>query len=837
MKKIITLLLASLFLYTAAKPQTQQEKDLMNNLLKDIEIDVTDRRLTDVLSLISEKADIRITYSNIRDVRLIQVPRLSLASTCENILEELLDNYDLTYVPQPDGSIELSNTLQNSKISGQIIDANSGSPLVFANVFFEDTQIGTTTDNDGMFNLERIPRNIYQLHIQYMGYKAQTFRFNLQRGKNIYLRILLEPDVLEMQALQVTAAPSEEVIHKTEISSFTIRQRQLEIMPNMGDEDVFQTIQMLPGITMTSEYKSQFYIRGGNSDQNLVLMDGGILYNPFHFSGILSSFDTDAIDQLDVYAGGFNAEYGGRLSSVVDVQSRGGGDQYKGKLNISPISFKLLIEIPDQKRWISQLFSFRRSFVNAISKRIGDRVEPDFYDGIVHVDIHPPIKTRFTFSGFISGDKVILQDGDNENPMKSDNRLVAANIERLQSEDLHLNFNLSLGSFKSTIPPPQGISQAAENKLTDVSSTLKIEWQLFNALQVIGGMEYRTLNVKYQSSDYVTTKLNIHKKTYEKAFFLQYLLKISDSWELENGIRFQSYNPHKPMINEPRFSLRYRIYNVFSFKASYGRFSQNLVTIYNENDTYNPIDIWLPPDSNMDYATADHYIFGFDYKTGRFNLITEIYWKQYQNLTHYNRERLDADDPFFLQGDGKAIGLDLSFQIFHDRWQVWGSYSLGKATKKLPFQYPESRVVEFAPRYDQRHSITLLVTALPWRKLEFSMKFVLGSGLPFTHVSQYYQRLPGWAINPTSDYVYDDDITENDYIVGIKSEINAYRFPTYHRLDMSVKYSFEWKRYLVQPYLSFLNLYNQKNVLYYDASGTPHWSIHFLPTIGVDIEF
>ena len=98
------------------------------------------------------------------------------------------------------------------------------------------------------------------------------------------------------------------------------------------------------------------------------------------------------------------------------------------------------------------------------------------------------------------------------------------------------------------------------------------------------------------------------------------------------------------------------------------------------------------------------------------------------------------------------------------------------------------------------------------------MKFVLGSGLPFTHVSQYYQRLPGWSFNPTSDYVYDDDITQDDFIVGIKSDINAYRFPTYHRLDLSVKYTLEWKRYIVQHYLSFLNVYNQKNVLYYDGS-------------------
>jgi len=566
-------------------------------------------------------------------------------------------------------------------------------------------------------------------------------------------------------------------------------------------------------------------------------MDGGILYNPFHFSGILSSFDTDAINQLDVYAGGFSAEYGGRLSSVLNIQSQRGGDQYKGRINISPISFKLLVEIPDQKRWISHLFSFRRSFVNSISRKIGDRVEPDFYDGIIHVDIHPPVKTHFAFSSFISGDKVILQEGDNENPMKSDNRLITTNVERLQSEDLHLKLNLSLGSFSSYIPPPQGMEKASENKLTDLSSTFKIEWQILNLLKVTSGMEYRTLDVNYQSSDYITSKLDIHKKIFEKAYYIQSLLKPNESWEFENGIRFQNYDPHKSMLTEPRMSIRYRIYNVFSFKASYGRYSQNLVTIYNENDTYNPIDIWLPPTSDLEYSTADHYIFGVDYKTGVFNMTTEIYLKQYHHLTHYNRERLDENDPFFLQGDGKAMGLDLSFQLFHEKWQLWGSYSLGKATKRLPFQYPESRVVEFAPRYDRRHNLNLLFTATPIKNLEMSVKFVLGSGLPFTYIAQYYQRLPGWSINPTSDFIYDEEINRYNYIVGIQSEINAYRFPIYHRLDLSIKYSVSWKRYLIQPYLSFLNVYNQKNVLYYDSFGNPNWSIFFLPTVGMDIEF
>ncbi len=288
---------------------------------------------------------------------------------------------------------------------------------------------------------------------------------------------------------------------------------------------------------------------------------------------------------------------------------------------------------------------------------------------------------------------------------------------------------------------------------------------------------------------------------------------------------------------EPRVSVRYRFSNALSVKGNYGRFSQNLVTVYNENDTYNPVDIWLSPTSSLEYATADHLILGMDYQSAAMNLTVETYLKQYYNLTHYNRERLSEDDPFFIQGEGLSYGLDMSFQYVSDWWQVLTTYSLGKATKTLPFQYPEPHTTTFSPRYDQRHSFNLNLSLTPNDKWEISTRFTLGSGLPFTFITGYYVRIPGQSFNPTSEYIAGENPGSGSYMVGLKSDINAFRYPTYHRLDLSVRYKFEWNRYQVEPYVSLLNVYDQNNVLYYNALGEPQWSLPFLPMIGVDMGF
>jgi hypothetical protein len=823
-----------LLLYASVFSQSRSELDLEQKMQKRLEISVGNISLLDALAKISKGAGIRIENTILINP-MIQITAFSENAACETVLQKLLDKVSLTYVPQQNGSVALAEALQASTVYGNISDMEFAGPLPFANVFLESTSLGCVSDKNGLFKIDRIPPGIVFMKVHMIGYKPQIFRLNLEKGKSVGLNILLEKNVLQMEPVRVVARNDPNTVHRDQISAYTLKPRQLNLQPGFGESDVLRSIQILPGVTATSEAKGQVYIRGGKSDQNLVMLDGGVLYNPFHFTGILSSFDVDVLEKADVMLGGFSAEYGGRLSSVLDIRTRKGGEKFGGQIDLSPISDKLLFEFPDEKHWSSLLCSFRRSNINAFSRRIGERLEPDFYDLVVNRDIHPPGKMNLSFTGFLSSDRVVFQKGENSSPIKSASRLITANAKRLESENLAFFATLSAGRFSSSLPPSQGVGDITENKLIDLSAALKIQWQPLERFRIIAGMEYRDIHATYQSSDLTISRLSCNETSLDRSFYIQSLLKITRKIDLDNGIRFQGYRPAEPLLVEPRLSVRYKIFNnLFSVKGSYGRFSQNLITIYNENDTYNPVDIWLSPPSSLKYATSDHFIAGLDFNTGAVNVKAEVYLKKYDHLTQYNRERLDENDPVFIQGGGDSKGFDFSIQLLNDSWQLLGSYSLARAFKELPFQYPEPHTVLFPPRYDRRHTLNLNVSAKPVKRLEISTRFTLGTGLPFTFISGYYVRLPGESVNPSSGFIGD---SAGDYLIGIRSDINAFRFPSYHRLDLSARYSMSWNRFGVEPYLLFLNLYDRKNVLYYDSKGKPHWSLAFLPMAGVDFEF
>ncbi len=495
MKKLLAVIAVCALSVTTIFGQTANDIELSEKLQARVDIDVNNRLLLETVNEISRDVGIRINNRNLINP-VYRVRSFSGHAAYEEVLQLLLDRDDLTFIPQQDGSISLEEIRTSSTVYGNVFNRDNSEPVGYADVFLENTLRGSATDEEGYFSIRNIPEGIYNLRIQFIGYKPQSIRLNLQRGKMVALNIFLEIDVLQMEQVEVVGEANNEVIYKPRISSFTFKPRQLELQPSYGDQDIMRSLQVLPGVTATSEYKSQLYIRGGNSDQNLVLLNGGILYNPFHFSGIMSAFDTDALESADIYLGGFSAEYGGRLSSVLDIKTRRGKDDMSGQLNLSPISSKLLFEFPDEQRWSSFLLSLRRSNVNAFSQKLGGRVEPDFYDLILSHDLHPPGRMKIVLTGFLSEDKVNLQEGENTNPITSDNKLAIMRTELRASQTITLLSDLSLGQFNSSLPPSQGVGKSTNNRLTDGSATLKMNWQLQSNLGLTAGIDYRIIQAK-----------------------------------------------------------------------------------------------------------------------------------------------------------------------------------------------------------------------------------------------------------------------------------------------------------------------------------------------------
>jgi len=752
----------------------------------------------------------------------------------EEVLQKLFYPHGLTYFFMPDGKVVVASASRESwTMTGRITDAETGEPLTGVNVYIENTYLGAATDKTGKYRINDIPFGAYRLFVRMMGYQEiQEYIFH--EGVKILQRdFSLKPEALRMKEVRVVAR-REEYTMKKDVSTYSLNPRNISVIPSYGETDIFRSIQFIPGVTMTSEFKSQLYIRGGNSDQNLVLLDGGIVYNPFHFSGILSAFDMDAIDEVELFAGGFRAEYGSRLSSVLDIKTRKGADKFSGKLHVSPISTKGMIEGPLWK-WGDYLFTGRKSYVNTIAKKMGGSVEPDFYDGIGRLEVRPTWKDRIILSGFYGYDAVRMQKENSAVGITSTNMSRAFNYYRTFSNSFSTSLRATYGKFENEMPQALKKDEPQKNAMEDKSADLKMEFTLMKGLSFKVGANYHEMWIKYRTADPIITELIIDERLSELAFFIQSRIKIKKKWQLETGIRATRYDENRPFVYEPRFNLQFDLYNFLTFKGAYGHFSQNLVTIYNENDNYNPVDIWLPPDPNLPVATADHVILGCMYNTRDLIISVEGYWKKYHHLTHYNRERIDPNDPYFIQGQGDAIGLDLSMQLIKEKWQVWVSYSLAKATKELPVQYPEPGIDKFAPRYDRRHNFNVSYEYKPLKDFVLSVRFNIGSGLPFSFMIGAYNRWETWVIDPVSDYSSHNPEELLRYLAAIKSERDAFRFPVYHRLDVSVKYSYKWGHFTFNPYFQVLNFYNQPNVLYYDFQGKPHTSLPIMPMAGLEI--
>lgn len=822
-----------IFVYSFSVLGQEPTIDIQRLKRKGVYVKSENLSLENVISALAKSFDIHFVYRPDM-LKRIKVNILLNWIPLEEALRKLLYPLGFTYFFEPDGRvIILSASQERWSLTGRIFDAATSKPLSGVNIYIEETTLGDATKDDGAYRIDNIPPGVHTLVVRMVGYKQQTERI-FHEGKKVVRRdFTLEQETIRGQEVEVVAE-REKFMVKEEPGRYSLQQQTISIIPSHGEKDVFRTLQALPGVIMTSEYKSQLYIRGGNSDQNLVLLDGCLIYNPFHFSGILSAIDVDAIDEVDFFAGAFPAEYGGRLSSVLDIKTRKGADTFKGKFNLSPISAKLMIEGP-VSRWGNFLFTGRRSYINYVAKRIGGDFVPDFYDFMGRIEVRPTWRDRIILTGFWEQDSVRIDKTKYMEGMTNRTLGSAFNYQRTFSNRFKTSLRTTYGEFITRAPQALTRHEPQKSRAEDISGDFKMELFVSDGLEFVVGSNYRQIRIKYTSADPVVPELKIDERLHELAFFIRNHLKIKDRWIFNTGLRVNRYDKGKPFIVEPRFNMQYNMYNFLTLKGAYGRFSQSLVTIYNENDTYNPVEIWLPPDQDLPASIGDHVIVGCFYKIPSMMISLEAYWKKYRHLTHYNRERLYPEDPFFVQGKGNAVGLDVFMQWVHEKWQLWMSYSLAKATKTLPVQYPEPGTVKFAPRYDRRHNLNALLEYQFFKGLLCSMRFNIGSGLPFSFMIGGYNRWSTWVIDHTADYVTHHPIESLYYLTAINSSRDAFRFPVYHRLDVSLKYTGKIGIFTFRPYIQILNIYNQPNVLYYDFRGSPHKSLPIIPMAGLEI--
>jgi hypothetical protein len=746
---------------------------------------------------------------------------------------------------------------QDATVRGFIYEQETGEPVIFTNAYLLGTSYGASTDVNGYFAITRIPPGSYTLMVTYLGYDTLRMDINLKAGDVLSKNLFLEKSSLELGMVNISAE-RQAVTTETRTSIVKVTPLQIKQIPTVGGQaDLAQYLQVLPGVIFTGDQGGQLYIRGGSPIQNKVLLDGMVVYNPFHSIGLFSVFETDIIRNADIYTGGFNADHGGRISSIMDITTRDGNKkQMAGKIGASTFGASLMLEGPLVKQpddgggSSSFIFTAKNSYLEQSSQLFYEYVDENglpfnFLDLYGKVSINGANGSKVNFFGFNFTDKVNYREisdyswdavggGTNFVIIPGNSPVLLEGIFAYSSYEMQLNEDNN---------PPRTSS------INGFNAGLKFTYFLGkNELKY--GMEMNGFRTDFEFFNETGQRIEQQQNTTELGLYGKYKIT-AGKFLIEPGIRLQWYPSLSEASFEPRFAMKYNATAMTRIKLAGGFYSQNLISARSDRDVVNLFYGFLSGPDNLPaefdgkevtskLQKSEHIILGIEQDLNPyFTLNLEGYYKYFPQLTNLNRYKIfnentapagtpDIEKKDFIVEKGKAYGVDISAKYARDGFNFWGAYSYAFVER-----YDGERW--YYPHYDRRHNLNVLssYTFGDLQQWEISARWNFGSGFPFTQTLGYYEKLyfPG-GIN--SDYVSENGLLGIQY-----ADLNLGRLPTYHRLDFNLKRFF----YLginttLQADLSITNIYDRENVFYVNRiTGDVVRQLPFMPSFGLSLTF
>jgi len=761
---------------------------------------------------------------------------------------------------------------QNYTIRGVVTDQASGDPMLFEKVKLlnaSDSSLfaGINTDDNGFFSFPKVPKGSYIVKIENQSYEVLTDLILVSEAngiKNVQYRLDKRQDVKKIGEVIVSA---EGKIKKSQvlISKISLDKAGIERIPSVGAEnDIIGAFSVTPGVVTTGDQGGQLYVRGGTPIQNKILLDGMTIYSPFHSIGFFSVFETELIKSTDIYTGGFDAEYGGRISSIMDITYRDGNRQkFGGKVSVSPFMAKAVLEGPIGKkkgaspRAGSYILSAKHSLLDYTSKNLYRNVNEGEGMPFTFTDIYGKMTfngdggTKFSAFGFHNRDSVNYGAADLDWQASGGgiNFILVPGSSPVFIKG-HLTGSHYKTSFQEVGTEERFSSIGGFDLGFDFTYFLRKEGQLNYGIN-LGGF-----STEYSTFNQLKRKIENNSFSTEVGAYVSYRM-VTPRWVFQPSVRVQAYPSSSSISFEPRAGLKFNATEKFRLKMSGGRFSQNLTSASSDRDVVNLFNGLLAAPDNIQQSFVNQYgretnprnglqfawhaIAGMEIDlTKQLSLNIEGFYKLFDQLSDINRNKLYDDTPEnskipdeekknFLIESGDSYGLDFLLKYSKSRLFIWAVYSLQKSTRWDGFQ-------EYAPVFDRRHNINLVGTYLFDKKksTELSIRWNFGSGLPFTPTSGYFQ-LDNFGNGVTTDYT-----TSNSSEVAVDlAAFNTSRLPTYHRLDLTVKKAITFKNSTVLEIIaSITNLYNRRNIFYVNrVTNDVINQFPILPSIGISFKF
>ncbi len=726
---------------------------------------------------------------------------------------------------------------QKATLSGHVKDVANGEALIQASVIVQETRSGAYTNEYGFFSLSLDP-GTYTIKFGYLGYESQILTVELTESKQMEIE-LVNKDVTTQEVV-ISSRAEDENVKQVEMSTVKLQVSELKKLPQLlGEVDIIRNIQLLPGVTTVGEGATGFNVRGGNVDQNLILLDESPVYNSSHLLGFFSIFNADAIKDVKLYKGGIPANYGGRLSSVLDVrQKEGNNKRFAGTGGIGLLSSRLTLEGPLGSEKGSFMVAGRRSYMDLFLK-----LSPDsninnntlyFYDLNAKVNYQIGEKDRLFLSAYSGNDVFGFQD---QFRMSWGNQSATLRWNHLFSDKLFSNFTAVYSDYRYQI----GIPESEDNNdpfdwtshIINYNAKADFGWYASPKFTLDFGANALLYRFKPGDVDFLGERTNFndfeleHEHALETGVYASAEQKVNDRLTLRYGVRlsaFQNIGAGKVFIYEegkprtvanivdtvtygrrevietftgfePRFSANYVLDDQRSIKASYNRMKQYIHLVSNTTSA-TPLDIWKPSGSYVEPATVDQIALGYfqNFADNQFEASVEVYYKQFDKLLDFKdgaqllfNETIETE---LLSGEGRAYGAEVMVRKQKGKLTGWLGYTLSRTERKVAGinngdYYPAN--------YDKLHDVSLVVNYQLSKKWDVSANFAYMSGRPITY--------------PDGRYDFDGVIIPN------YGNRNGARTPAYHRLDLSANWDLSKPDKRFKSSLSFgaYNVYNRRN--------------------------
>lgn len=740
----------------------------------------------------------------------------------------------------------------NFTVSGFISDSANGEMLIGASVFAKGTTKGAAANVYGFYSLT-LPAGTYTFVYSYVGYKQKEISVTLSQDTKTDVK--LSSTTVVNKEVVIKADRNQDQVTSTQTSAISIPIDKVRTIPTIGGEtDIIKVIQLMPGVKRGGEGQNQMFVRGGSGDDNLILLDEATVYNVSHLFGFFSVFNNDALKDITMYKGGFPAQYGGRLSSVMDIRMKDGDqNHFHGTGGIGLLSSHFTVEGPIIKNKCSFLLSGRRSYIDKVFKlAYGQNVLPYyFFDANLKLNYNVNDNNRIFFSSYYGDDVLAAKtEGDSsffDGGFKLGNFTTTARWNHTFNPQLFSNISLIHTRFRYDVEAHiPGNSFLTQSRISDYGVKDDYSYFINPDNTVRYGISYtmhifrpNVVSTSGEISDYLRSREGEKVFTNEVGLYYNQELRVDSNVRINYGMRLSALATTDAFYfsPEPRFSATWNFKRTQSFKFSYSRMTQYLHLVSSSSIAL-PTDLWYPVTKNVKPLYCDQVAFAYNYNAEKIQTLftVEAYYKWMQNLIEYREGAVlvlnDNYEKELVKGNGHAYGFEFFAQRTEGKLTGWIGYTLSWSIRQFP---DLNHGNPYFAKFDRRHDFSIVATYEFTKRFSISAVWVYSTGQRFTPV--------------TGDFLMPDASLSQVNILPIYSDKNAVQLPAAHRLDinfvMKSRLNRKWMRWTGEWQIGAYNVYNRAqpykiNVVPDGNGGYKYQAVGlfgFIPSIAYNFKF